>query len=214
MTSNKMPYNDKKDSPWSFQAGNLALDFANTVDWHASDNPGELLNNYRDLANWAQDYSLLTLDEFRHLTEEAQRHPDAASKVLKNVIDLRESIYRIFSAIASDSTPVGKDLNKLKEMWEQAISIAELVPQEKGFSWTWEKQPPTLEKMLWLVSGAAMDLLLLKPLSQVGQCADDRGCGLLFIDTSRNHSRQWCSMDSCGNRAKAQRHYHRSKKGS
>ena len=28
-------------------------------------------------------------------------------------------------------------------------------------------------------------------------------------DTSRNHSRRWCSMESCGNRAKAKRHYRR-----
>jgi len=68
--------------------------------------------------------------------------------------------------------------------------------------------------MLWPVTRAAVDLLLSDSLAQVGQCADDRGCGLLFIDTSRNHSRQWCSMDACGNRAKAQRHYRRSKKKS
>jgi len=199
--------------PWSFQAGNLALDFANTVDWHASDNPGELLNSYEDLVSWAKDYSLITLDEFGHLTEEAQRDPDAASNVLKNAIDLRESIYRIFSAIANDASPEGNDLITLKEMWEQAINAGEIVRQEKGFSLNWEKHPPTFEKMLWPVCGAATDILLRHSLSQVGQCADDRGCGLLFIDTSRNHSRQWCSMDSCGNRAKAKRHYRRTKKG-
>jgi predicted RNA-binding Zn ribbon-like protein len=212
MALTKSQTNDIQDSPWSFQAGNLALDFANTVNWHASDNPGELLINYGDLANWAKDYSLLTPGEFKHLTEEAHRQPDAARKVLKNAIDLRETIFRIFSAIANDTMPEVKDLKKLKEIWEQAVNEAEIVHQEKEFSWSWEKQPPALEKMFWLVSGAAIDLLLRKKsLSQVGQCADDRGCGLLFIDTSRNHSRQWCSMESCGNRAKAQRHYHRYK---
>ena len=30
-----------------------------------------------------------------------------------------------------------------------------------------------------------------------------------FIDNTRNHSRRWCSMESCGNRAKAGRHYAR-----
>ena len=40
--------------------------------------------------------------------------------------------------------------------------------------------------------------------------ADD--CRWAFLDTSRNRSRSWCSMESCGNRAKVQayrqRHHH------
>ena len=40
--------------------------------------------------------------------------------------------------------------------------------------------------------------------------ADD--CRWAFLDTSKNKSRAWCSMDSCGNRAKVhayrQRHHH------
>ena len=36
-------------------------------------------------------------------------------------------------------------------------------------------------------------------------------CGWLFIDRSRNRSRAWCDMTVCGNRAKANRHYHRRK---
>jgi predicted RNA-binding Zn ribbon-like protein len=29
----------------------------------------------------------------------------------------------------------------------------------------------------------------------------------LFIDASKNATRRWCDMASCGNRAKARRHY-------
>ena len=36
-------------------------------------------------------------------------------------------------------------------------------------------------------------------------------CGWLFVDRSRNGSRVWCDMAVCGNRRKAQRHYHRSR---
>ena len=30
-------------------------------------------------------------------------------------------------------------------------------------------------------------------------------CGRLFIDETKNGRRKWCSMESCGNRAKASR---------
>ena len=209
MTSTEALTASIDENAWSFQAGHLALDFANTVDWHASDHPEELFNSYTDLVHWASDYSLLTPEEARYLTADADHRPEAAAKVLQAAVALRDSIYRIFSAVAHDRQPEGKDLGWLKKVWGQAISAAEIVPGEKGFAWNWNRQTPALEQMLWPVSRAAVDLLLSDNLLQAGQCADNRGCGMLFIDTSRNHSRQWCSMDSCGNRAKAQRHYRR-----
>lgn len=36
-------------------------------------------------------------------------------------------------------------------------------------------------------------------------------CGWLFLDETKNGRRSWCSMALCGNRAKAARHYARSK---
>jgi predicted RNA-binding Zn ribbon-like protein len=36
-------------------------------------------------------------------------------------------------------------------------------------------------------------------------------CVLHFYDASRAGRRQWCSMAGCGNRAKARRHYERSR---
>jgi predicted RNA-binding Zn ribbon-like protein len=45
---------------------------------------------------------------------------------------------------------------------------------------------------------------------RIRSCAHD-SCVLHFFDTSRNGTRRWCSMATCGNRAKASRHYARSK---
>ncbi len=61
--------------------------------------------------------------------------------------------------------------------------------------------------MLW----SAADLLTTAELALVGECAGE-GCSWLFLDTSRNRSRLWCSMEDCGNRAKARRHYARKQK--
>lgn len=43
---------------------------------------------------------------------------------------------------------------------------------------------------------------------RVRSCEHD-GCTLWFLDTSRSGRRRWCSMEVCGNRAKAKRHYDR-----
>lgn len=59
---------------------------------------------------------------------------------------------------------------------------------------------------------AAVDhlrLLAERP-DRVRHCAHP-ACVLWFHDTSRNGARRWCSMESCGNRAKAGRHYARTR---
>ena len=48
---------------------------------------------------------------------------------------------------------------------------------------------------------------------RVGVCEEREvgRCAWLFLDTSRNHSRRYCSMKDCGNRAKQRRHYRRNR---
>lgn len=47
---------------------------------------------------------------------------------------------------------------------------------------------------------------------RVRACASER-CGALFLDTTRNRSRRWCSMEICGARAKASAYYRRHRCG-
>jgi predicted RNA-binding Zn ribbon-like protein len=201
-----------EDSAWQFMAGDLALNFANTMDWHASDHPEELLDQYDDLINWSRDFGVLNEEETLSLLAHAKRRTTEANKALESALSLRDTIYRIFSAIALGEEPGGGNLETLQARMAQAVAAGKIAPQGKWFTWVWVGGPFSFEKMLWPITQAAVDLLLSNRLPQVGQCADDRGCGLLFIDTSHNHSRRWCSMDTCGNRAKAHRHYQRSKR--
>lgn len=59
---------------------------------------------------------------------------------------------------------------------------------------------------------AAVDYLQLRAdrPDRVRRCGHP-DCVLYFFDTSRNGTRRWCSMDACGNRAKAGRHYARAR---
>jgi predicted RNA-binding Zn ribbon-like protein len=56
---------------------------------------------------------------------------------------------------------------------------------------------------------SALRLLADTEISRMKICGN---CGWLFIDRSKNRSRTWCDMAVCGNRVKANRHYHRRKK--
>ncbi|MEU9173207.1 CGNR zinc finger domain-containing protein [Streptomyces sp. NPDC048420] len=61
----------------------------------------------------------------------------------------------------------------------------------------------------WLAARNYLELLTTAP-DRIRSCAHE-SCVLHFFDTSRNGTRRWCSMATCGNRAKASRHYARTK---
>jgi predicted RNA-binding Zn ribbon-like protein len=68
------------------------------------------------------------------------------------------------------------------------------------------------ESLLAPVAADAARLLTEGDPSLVKQCESDQ-CVLFFYDSTKNHSRRWCSMGSCGNREKVKAYYRRQKTG-
>lgn len=193
----------------NLKAGWLCLDFANTAEWHASDQPQEHLNSYPDLIAWAGKVGLLTHHQVEHLLQATADQPQRAAAVLERAIVLREIIYRIFADIAHNRPPEAADLEGLNTELCIALARSQIISTGDGFSWGWVHQDNELDQVLWPISRSAAELLTSDKLDRVGQCADDRGCGWLFLDMSRNRSRRWCDMKDCGNRAKVRRYRRR-----
>ena len=192
----------------------LCLDFTNTANWHASEYPVEELVAYGDLAAWALKVGLLTEPEAQRLTRVAARHPAEAAAVLERAHTLREAVYRLLSAIAHRQATDPSDLELVNTEVPVALAHARLMPAAYGYALQWlpASGVEALDRPLWPVAYSAADLLTHPELlSRVGECADDRGCGYLFLDMTKNRSRRWCDMNDCGNRAKARRHYQRQK---
>jgi predicted RNA-binding Zn ribbon-like protein len=190
--------------------GQLCLDFANTVDWRLSQRPGDLLSSYADLVAWGRHAGILSGAQARILLKEARTSPAIAAAVFKQAIALRELVYRIFSRIAQGDMPAGADVDELNSALSDSMSRMRLVPTRHSFEWGWEENGARLERPLWYIVQSAATLLTIGKLDRVRQCNDEH-CGWLFFDVSKNGSRRWCSMEDCGNRAKARRHYRRSK---
>jgi predicted RNA-binding Zn ribbon-like protein len=184
----------------------LCLDFGNTANWHASTHPQEELNSYDDVLNWAQQKALLPVAQISVLRAAAAQNPAAAQAALERAIALREAIYRIFSAAAVGRPVADADLALLNRWLAEGLGRLQLASTEEGFAWQWQADNTALHQMLWPAAQSAAELLASAELDRVKECADDRGCGWLFLDTSRNGTRRWCSMQSCGNRAKVRRH--------
>ena len=186
------------------------LIFANTVGGSRPATEREYLHDYTDLLAWSQHAGLITASEAQRLLAEATHRSLEAARVFERAILLRETIYRIFSAVAAGGAPETADLGILNEALAEVLTKLQVTPTETGFTWSWRSEPEALDGMLWPVVRSAGELLTSAELQRVRECAGDT-CSWLFIDTSRNHSRRWCDMNDCGNRAKARRHYARSR---
>lgn len=183
--------------------GRPCLDFANTVDPRHGQDRRELLNNYIDLLSWSRAAIGMSDELAGRLATASRGDQAAAASVLERGFRLREAIYRLFAGPGAGDA----DLATLNEELSEAMEHARVVRAGPGFAWIW---PDTddLARPLWPVARSAAKLLTSPELERVGECLGGN-CGWLFLDTSRNRRRTWCSMEGCGNRAKARRHYAR-----
>ena len=175
----------------------LCLDYVNTRYWRGQPAPTETLHSAEDFATWAAAN-----------VAKGMRLP--ARREFERALELRETIYRVFDSAAHDKPPAARDLQTLNAALAGAPARTKLKKERDGFSWEVETRSSTALAALAPVLWTAGDLLAGPRLNRVRRCANPE-CGWLFLDDSRAGKRRWCSMQSCGNRAKARRHYHKSR---
>jgi predicted RNA-binding Zn ribbon-like protein len=197
---------------FEFTGGALCLEFANTVDRRPDQGQRkDHLTSCADFLSWLVQSSSISSKEARHLLGKLNRSSGKADSFFRRVIALREAIYRIFSAVAGSRRPAGHDLDSLNSVVSEMMARMRVVSEEGGFAWKWMAEGKSLDGVLWPIAKSAADLLTSDRLRSVRECAAE-DCGWLFIDNSANQRRRWCDMKVCGNRAKARRHYQRSRK--
>lgn len=195
---------------FDFSGGVLCLDFTNTLENRTHAVPRERIKSYNDLVSWSLQAHLLTGEEGQMLLDEAELRPDEAARVLKHAIDVRETLYRIFSSLSQEKEVCATDHAFLNAELGRVLCHMRLVPSEHSYQWKWEEAQEALDSVLWPVVRSAAELLTSEKLGSVRSCAA-YDCQWLFLDTSKNQSRRWCDMKSCGNRSKVKRFHERNK---
>lgn len=198
---------------WKLIAGATCLDFVNTVGGRVPDPEAkcaggvrvlrESLDSYDDLLRWAECASLVTGREIGRLRELAAEDPRRAAAVHARAVAFREALYRLGVAVAHGRQPTACDLSWLDQEWHAARDAQRIAPQAGRLTLSWQEEP-RLDRVLWPLALDAVELLSGDRLDRLKQCPGE-SCGWLFLDTSRNGSRQWCDMRDCGNLAKVRR---------
>jgi predicted RNA-binding Zn ribbon-like protein len=199
---------DRTREQFAFNAGRLCLDFVNTVRCRPISDRLELIKSYDDLLAWARQATIITPGEAAILAEASRKRARPAADALAQARGLREATYAIFSSRAAGLPAREADLQTLNRAVGRAMARAGLIPSGSRFDWAWPGAIPDLDRVAWWVARSAAELLTSSDLTFVRECAS-YDCGWLFMDTTKNRSRRWCDMRTCGNRAKSRRHYER-----
>lgn len=186
--------------------GALCFDFTNTAAYRGTPDYHSALHSYRHVLAWAWRNGLLGVEEALHLEAAAARRPEQGAAALQAALDLRERLYAIFSAVIEKEAPAAADRAFLDEALAAAWRHRRLEWQGHGFRWGWGGAEEDLRRVLWPVTLAAAEMLTADRLDKVKRCPN---CGWLFVDTSRNGTRRWCSMAVCGSQDKSRRQYQR-----
>jgi predicted RNA-binding Zn ribbon-like protein len=178
--------------------GRVCLDFTNTAGgWTAGfDLIDDRMNSYADLIAWSRRAGLID-----NRLASALRRKDAP-RVLERARRLRLAIYRLCCAVVGLGKVRPGDVACVNGEARIFRGEERLVYAQGRFEMTRPHAGP--DCMLGPVAQCAVDLLTGDGLRRVRMCPGEN-CGWLFVDTSRNRTRQWCDMRMCGNLAKVRR---------
>jgi predicted RNA-binding Zn ribbon-like protein len=192
----------KLDHDNEFIAGAPALDFANTIGGSRERPTHDHFGRYADLVVFAGQGGLIDHARARKLLAAAERDPLGALSVLERGLRLRDAIRSVFPL--TRGVPDQSDLAVISDEAARAAAHRTLTPHGDGYAWSWRDEDE-LERVLWPIAHSAAELLTSDMnRSAVRECESDT-CSWLFVDRTRNHSRRWCDMGDCGNRAKSRR---------
>lgn len=187
--------------------GHPALDFVNTVHAWTDGRAGEeYLHGFEDVLRWNRMAGLIGPRDAQWLRRGSARSRAAAHRA---ALDLRASLYSLFHALAADAPVPGPALDHLNAVLRKTAEWRRLKASDSGIETGWDFSGAPAAAVLGPVAWQAVELLEYGPPDRIKECPWEEGCGWLFLDTSKNRSRVWCSMKTCGNAAKARAYYRR-----
>jgi len=202
MTSSK----NSLENRFLFVGNYLCLDFINT-EMVVAGQPVDRLSSFDNLVAWL--VQALTLDgkQAEEILGNWKSRPEAKSTLVE-AITLRASLREMAERLVKGKTVPQSTLGAINQWLARQTGHAELKRARGRFEKRFQADFREPAQLLWPVAESACDLLCYADLTLVKKC-ENPACVLFFYDTTKNHSRRWCSMSVCGNRMKVAAHYQR-----
>ena len=180
--------------------GHALIDLVNT-EIMRGDQRIDLLANNADVVAWLLDVGLIAEPALQF-----NWHDDPT--LLAQVRTFRQQMREMLATIVAKQSVEGKTVEVINQWLSYWQGQPRLISLDDEFETTFDFVFTKTEQLLARIAAKAADFLTTVDLSYVKRCDNDE-CIRFFLDTSKNHSRRWCSMEGCGNRMKARAHYAR-----
>lgn len=193
----------------SFVGERFCLDFINTFNgWTPGlDVEKERLENFEDFLSWLKYAQTKDREETGWEIAFGEVDPDLQDRIMCDVRKLRKNLFEVFHAFANNRQPEMCHMAAIYEKLAASLMFVEPLERPKDLAGP-DNHVRILKPggLLYPIAHSAARLLVEDCLCHIKECSDDT-CEWIFLDCSKSHRRRWCDMKSCGNRAKARRHY-------
>lgn len=197
------------ESKFYFVGGQLGLDFINT---QVGEKEGavEFLSGFTDLIAWLQQAGSLDAAQAKAALATWGQRPEA-KQLLDQARKLRSVLRELVQRLASGKLAGQLVLDEINRVLAQESGYNQLVRGADGYELRFQASRKEAAHLLTPIALSAAELLCASEPQRIRRCGNPV-CGLYYYDTSKNHTRRWCSMAICGNRMKAAAFYLRSQK--
>ena len=198
-------------SEFSWVANHPALDFVNSELIRAGART-DLFEDFDSVVAWLARANLLGGDR-----EAAVRasfpQPRERQQLLVAARELRAALRTLIERRAAGKRPSADALATVNALLARDAGHVQLSSTGGAFVRDHVRPLRDPRALLQPVVSAAVELLCDVDPARVKACAN-HACILYFLDTSKNRTRRWCSMELCGNRTKVAAHYRRQREES
>lgn len=192
--------------PFLFVGNQPCLDFINTQ-LVLDGRPVDLLGTFSDLVAWLVQIHLLAEEEAKKIERQWGRQVKGI-QTLEQAKAFRVTLREMVERIAAGRPVPQVAMEAINDMLRYRVGCPQLIRRSGKYERGFQVESQEANQLLGLLAETASDLLCTCDLSLIKKCQNP-ACVLFFYDTTKNHTRHWCSMNLCGNRNKVAAHYRR-----
>jgi len=184
------------------------LDFVNTKFTKQGGCRIDPLRGFQELIEWLCAARLIDRKHAQRALKLWGRG-DAAARVFQSGLALREALYSMAEKLSFQRPVPRTSLEAINRTIGKRPGCVLLARSSGRFEEKTRLDLKDPDQLLVPIAQSASDLLCQGDFALVRRCANP-ACRAFFYDTSKNHTRRWCSI-GCGNRMRVAAHYRRSR---
>jgi predicted RNA-binding Zn ribbon-like protein len=189
-----------------FVGNHPCLDFINT-ELVMNSTPTDLLETFEDLVDWLVNSQTLSKKDAEARSGELRQ--DQKPQILAQAKTFRTTLRRMVESIVNENRVPESAITAINQLMRPCSGYRELArTRSNAFKEVFIASADSKDAFLASLAIFASDLLRMVDLTLIKKCKNP-ACVLYFYDTTKNHARNWCSMQLCGNREKVAAYFRR-----